>query len=76
MRTGLIAAILTLATAFGAQAFEHRTPAARQLHACGPKSVVKVASKVDSAECCVGQLRCTQYLATRSIIKPKLDPRT
>ena len=75
MKIGLLAALLTLPAAFGAHAFEHRTPAAKQSYACGTNGVVRIAAKADSGDCCVGQLRCVQYLATRSIIKPAPSPR-
>ena len=38
--------------------------------------VMRIAAKAYSGDCCVGQLRCVQYLATRSIIKPAPSPRT
>ena len=73
MKTGLLVALLTLPTALNAHAFEHRTPAAKQLYACETRGLLRIATKVDSGGCCVGQLRCVQYLATRSIIKPGVD---
>ena len=76
MRLGLLIASLLLPMAFQARAFEHRTPVAKQSYACETRGVVRIAAKVDSGECCVGQLRCVQYLATRSIIKPEPSPRT
>ena len=76
MKTGLLIALMLLPTAFQARAFEHRTPVAKQSYACETKGVVRIAAKVNSGECCVGRLRCVQYLATRSIIKPEPIPRT
>lgn len=76
MKTGPLIALMLLPASFQAHAFEHRTPVAKQSYACEAKGVIRVAAKADSGECCVGQLRCVQYLATRSIIKPELSPRT
>lgn len=77
MRIALIAAVLTLPMGFAAHAFEHRAPIAKQLFACGQSGLMRVAASVaKDGDCCVGQLRCTQFLATRSILKPDLDPRT
>lgn len=77
MRITLIAMALTLPMGFAAQAFEHRAPIAKQLYACGAGGLTRVAvNPANDGNCCVGQLRCTQYLATRSILKPERDPRT
>lgn len=76
MKVRLLIALLTLPTTLNAQVFEHRTPPAKQAYACESKGLVRIAGKIDSGECCVGQLRCVQYLTTRSIIKPERDPRT
>ena len=76
MKTGLLVALLTLPTAFNARAFEHRPPTAKQSYACETRGLMRVATKAVSGECCVGQLRCVQYLATRSIIKPGVNPRS
>lgn len=76
MRIALLVA-MTLTTGFAAQAFEHRAPVAEPLYACGRGSITRIAA-VDAkpGQCCEGQLSCTQFLATRSILKPDLDPRT
>ena len=76
MKIGLLIALLTLPTTLNARTFEHRTPAAKQLYACGTGGAMRVAAKADSGGCCIGQLRCVQYLATRSIVRPRLNPRT
>lgn len=76
MRIALIAAMLTLPMGFAAQAFEHRAPVAIPLYACG-KGITRIATvEANPGQCCEGQLSCTQFLATRSILKPERDPRT
>lgn len=72
-----MAAVMTLPMGFAAQAFEHRAPIAQPLYVCGQGGLTRVAASVaKDGDCCVGQLSCTQFLATRSILKPDLDPRT
>lgn len=77
MRIALLAAVMTLPMGFAAQAFEHRAPVANPLYACGQKGITRVATvDANPGQCCEGQLSCTQFLATRSILKPERDPRT
>lgn len=76
MRIALLAATMTLSMGFTAQAFERRAPIAEPLYACA-KGISRVAAaEVRPGHCCEGQLSCTQFLATRSILKRELDPRT
>ncbi len=77
MRIALLAAMMTLPMGLAAQAFEHRAPIAQPLYACAQRGLTRVATvDANPGRCCEGQLSCTQFLATRSILKPDLDPRT
>ena len=84
MKFALMAAALLLSTGSSAGAIEFRSPVAKQLFACASKNLSRVAARAprelaqadEPGACCQGQLRCAQFLATRSVLKPQLDPRT
>lgn len=81
------ALLLSLSIGSTARALEFRTPVAKQLFACESKNLSRVAHGTDRTAgdatsiaqpgaCCQTQPRCAQFLATRSVHKPQLDPRT
>lgn len=77
------ALLLSLSIGSTARALEFRTPVAKQLFACESKNLTRVAYGADRTAslaqpgaCCQTQPRCAQFLATRSVHKPQLDPRT
>lgn len=77
MRIAVLAAMMAFPISFAAQAFEHHAPIAQPLYACAQRNLTRVATvDANPGRCCEGQLSCTQFLATRSILKPDLDPRT
>lgn len=81
MKFAMLAAALLLSTGSSAGALEFRSPVVKHLFACDSKNLSRVAARPGAAPdvpgaCCLGELRCAQFLATRSILKPQLDPRT
>lgn len=89
MKFVVLSAALTflLSTGSAAHAFEFRAPVTQQLFACESKNLTRTAHRTDLGAdevavlaqlgaCCQTQLRCAQFLATRSVHKPRLDPRT
>ena len=84
MKFAVLSTVLLLSTGSAAHALEFRSPVTKQLFACESNNLTRVAHRVagDAAPtarpgaCCQSQLRCAQFLATRSVLKPQLDPRT
>lgn len=84
MKFALLSITLLLSTGSAAPALEFRSPVTKQLFACESKNLSRVAQRgagdasptAQPGACCQDQLRCAQFLATRSVLKPQLDPRT
>ena len=88
MKFAVLSIALLLSTGSAASALEFRSPVPQQLFACDSKNLSRVAqpNTGDTARlpqriaqpgaCCRDKLRCGQFLATRSVLKPQLDPRT
>ena len=81
MKIAITAAVLSLSMAFSAGAAEYQTQAGKQLspshdgYACqrGPVNRVALAAP---APCCAGQLVCSQFLSTGTMVRTSPDART
>lgn len=88
MKFAVLSIALLLSTGSAASALEFRSPVTQQLFACDSKNLSRVAQSgvgdtapiarqvAQPGACCRDRLRCAQFLATRSVLKPQLDPRT
>lgn len=76
MRMVLAALALGVTLIGPASAVEYRTPATKQLFTCAAPGLTRVAIRLAPEQCCVGSLRCAQFLATGGVLKPMRDPRT
>lgn len=88
MKFAVLSIALLLSTGSAASALEFRSPVTQQLFACDSKNLTRVAQRdagdaarlphriAQPGACCRDRLRCGQFLATRSVLKPQLDPRT
>ena len=81
MKTVLLTAVAILGLAGSANAVEFRTPVTKQLYTCAAPGVSRVADLRDQAghrpaPCCVGKMKCAQFLSTTGIFRTLRDPRT
>ena len=88
MKFAVLSIALLLSTGSAASALEFRSPVTQQLSACDSRNLTRVAQRgtddtarlphqiAQPGACCRDRLRCGQFLATRSVLKPQLDPRT
>lgn len=75
MKIAITAAVLSLALAFSAGAAEYQTVGGKQLYACQRGPVDRVALTAP-APCCEGQMVCSQFLSTNTLVRGKADTRT
>ena len=79
MKIAITAAVLSLALAFSAGAAEYHAsvgkPPARDAYACERGPVNRVAYGAP-APCCAGQLVCSQFLSTGTMVRGRSSDRT